>query len=83
MQVHNRLEYLRHLLSSLSVSRGISSCLLVFSHDLWEEEMNRELTGITWAPVTQIFYPFSIQTHANTFPGEEKGDCPRNIKPNK
>lgn len=28
----------------------------------------------------QIFYPFSIQTHPNEFPGADPGDCPRDIK---
>uniref|UniRef100_A0A182STR9 Alpha-1,6-mannosyl-glycoprotein 2-beta-N-acetylglucosaminyltransferase n=1 Tax=Anopheles maculatus TaxID=74869 RepID=A0A182STR9_9DIPT len=27
-----------------------------------------------------IFYPFSIQTHPNEFPGADPGDCPRDIK---
>lgn len=28
----------------------------------------------------QIFYPYSIQTHENEFPGEDPNDCPRNLK---
>lgn len=28
----------------------------------------------------QIFYPYSIQTHEHEYPGEDPGDCPRNIK---
>uniref|UniRef100_A0A182FAE1 Alpha-1,6-mannosyl-glycoprotein 2-beta-N-acetylglucosaminyltransferase n=1 Tax=Anopheles albimanus TaxID=7167 RepID=A0A182FAE1_ANOAL len=28
----------------------------------------------------QIFYPFSIQTHPNEFPGSDPDDCPRDIK---
>lgn len=28
--------------------------------------------------VIQIFYPFSIQTHPLTFPGNDPNDCPRN-----
>ena len=28
----------------------------------------------------QIFYPFSLQTHPNTFPGESPQDCPRDVK---
>lgn len=28
----------------------------------------------------QIFYPYSIQTHEHEFPGEDPGDCPRDIK---
>lgn len=28
----------------------------------------------------QIFYPHSLQTHLNSFPGEDANDCPRNVK---
>lgn len=28
----------------------------------------------------QIFYPYSIQTHPNEFPGIDPNDCPRDIK---
>ena len=28
----------------------------------------------------QIFYPHSLQTHKNVFPGKSPGDCPRDIK---
>ena len=31
---------LRQLIHSLSLSTGISSTLLVFSHDVWDEEIN-------------------------------------------
>jgi len=83
IQVHNRLTYLRQLIHSLSVSRGISSSLIVFSHDIWDDEINSLVQSLTFAAVVQIFYPFSIQTHPSTFPGEEPGDCPRDIKPDK
>ncbi|XP_017462036.1 PREDICTED: uncharacterized protein LOC108355373 isoform X3 [Rhagoletis zephyria] len=30
--------------------------------------------------VIQIFYPYSIQTHPNEFPGVDPNDCPRDMK---
>ena len=39
-QVHNREAYLRQLISSLSAARHIENTLLVFSHDVWDEEIN-------------------------------------------
>jgi len=36
--------------------------------------------SIDFAMVMQIFYPYSLQTHPNTFPGESSRDCPRNAK---
>ena len=32
--------------------------------------------SIKFAKVLQIFYPYSIQTHPNTFPGDSPNDCP-------
>ena len=31
----------------------------------------------------QIFYPYSLQTHPHTFPGESPQDCPRDFKAKK
>ena len=70
IQVHNRINHLKHLISSLGVARGINQTLLIFSHDFWDEEINLLVDSIRFANVLQIFYPFSIQTHPNVFPGE-------------
>lgn len=40
VQVHNRANYLRHLITSFSLAQGIEKTLLVFSHDLWDEDIN-------------------------------------------
>ena len=48
-QVHNRVTYLRQLVTSLGLARGIQDTLLVFSHDVWEPEIN-EL--IRWVQAT-------------------------------
>lgn len=78
-QVHTRLVYLRHLIVSLAQARDIDTTLLVFSHDIYHEEINELVQSIDFAKVMQIFYPFSIQTHPNEFPGESPNDCPRDI----
>lgn len=78
-QVHNRLMYLRHMIVSLALAQGIENTLLVFSHDYYDEEINYVVQSIDFCKVMQIFYPYSIQTHPNEFPGESENDCPRNI----
>ncbi|XP_066985226.1 alpha-1,6-mannosyl-glycoprotein 2-beta-N-acetylglucosaminyltransferase-like isoform X1 [Macrobrachium rosenbergii] len=81
VQVHNRLEYLRHLIVSLAQARDIDSVLLIFSHDYFDEDINQLITTIDFCKVMQIFYPHSLQTHPHSFPGESQGDCPRDTKP--
>ena len=56
-----RHAYLKNLIHTLSLARDIDKTLLVFSHDLWDEEMNSLVQGVDFAKVAQIFYPFSIQ----------------------
>lgn len=80
IQVHTRLTYLRHLIVSLAQARDIDRCLLVFSHDYFDEEINNLVRSIDFTKVMQIFYPFSIQTHPNEFPGRDPNDCPRDAK---
>jgi alpha-1,6-mannosyl-glycoprotein beta-1,2-N-acetylglucosaminyltransferase len=79
-QVHNRLQYLRQLIVSLSQARDIEKTLIVFSHDFWDAEMNRLVASVDFAMTLQIFYPYSIQTHPNEFPGQSEQDCPRDAK---
>ncbi|XP_058129809.1 alpha-1,6-mannosyl-glycoprotein 2-beta-N-acetylglucosaminyltransferase [Anopheles ziemanni] len=80
VQVHKRITYLRHLIVSLAQARDISRTLLVFSHDFYDDDINDLVQSIDFCKVMQIFYPFSIQTHPNEFPGADPGDCPRDIK---
>ena len=80
IQCHNRLQYLRQLVISLSRASGIDKMLIVFSHDYWDNDINNLVNSIDFAKTIQIFYPFSIQTHPNQFPGESSHDCPRNAK---
>ena len=80
VQVHNRIQYLHQLIYSLSQADGIDKTLLVFSHDFWDEAINDLIISVDFAKTMQIFYPFSIQTHPNEFPGDSPKDCPRNAK---
>lgn len=80
VQVHNRAQYLYALIESLKQSRFINETLLVFSHDLYDIQINALIQRIDFAKVIQIFYPNSIQMHPNEFPGHDPNDCPRNMK---
>ena len=71
IQVHQRITYLRHLIISLAQARDMSKALLIFSHDFYDEEINELVQSIDFCKVMQIFYPFSIQTHPNEFPGTD------------
>ncbi|CAG9759284.1 unnamed protein product [Ceutorhynchus assimilis] len=83
IQIHDRITYLRHLIISLAQARDIREALLVFSHDYYDEEINSLVQSVDFCKVIQIFYPYSIQTHPNEFPGEDPGDCQRDIKKDK
>lgn len=61
-------------------AKDIDRTLIIFSHDVWDEDVNQLINSIDFAKILQIFYPYSIQTHSNTFPGESPNDCPRNVK---
>ncbi|XP_023166387.2 alpha-1,6-mannosyl-glycoprotein 2-beta-N-acetylglucosaminyltransferase isoform X1 [Drosophila hydei] len=80
VQVHTRINYLRHLIVSLAQARDISKSLLIFSHDFYDDDINDLVQQIDFCKVLQIFYPYSIQTHPHEYPGVDPNDCPRNIK---
>lgn len=79
IQVHNRISYLRRLVESLRASRDISTALLIISHDIYDDALNAVIQTIDFCMVVQIFYPYSIQTHPNRFPGSDPRDCPRDL----
>lgn len=82
VQIHNRGKYLEGLIYSLSCVRGIEQSLLVFSHDVWDDEINSLIRRrVSFVPYLQIFYPFSLQLYPNTFPGSDPRDCPRDMPP--
>lgn len=79
VQVHKRLKYLQNLIDSLSKVKFIEETLIIFSHDLMDEEINNSIRRIDFAKIKQIFFPFSTQIWHNTFPGQSFNDCPRDI----
>jgi alpha-1,6-mannosyl-glycoprotein beta-1,2-N-acetylglucosaminyltransferase len=79
IQVHNRIEYLRHLITSLRVAKDIDKVLLIFSHDIYNTSINELVRSIDFCMVMQIFYPYSIQLYADEFPGTDPRDCDRDI----
>ena len=83
IQVHSRMEYLSLLIESLSRVQNIENSLLIFSHDLYVPQLNDAIRNIDFARVMQIFYPYSIQLHPKSFPGQSPDDCPRDISPEK
>jgi len=54
VQVHNRSEYLRHLVSSLRKAVDIEQTLLVFSHDFYSDELNDIVASVDFCPVSCI-----------------------------
>ena len=58
--MHNRLEYLRHLIVSLAQARDIDSVLLIFSHDYFDEDINQLITTIDFCKVRGIFIARNI-----------------------
>uniref|UniRef100_A0A0X3PME2 Alpha-1,6-mannosyl-glycoprotein 2-beta-N-acetylglucosaminyltransferase n=1 Tax=Schistocephalus solidus TaxID=70667 RepID=A0A0X3PME2_SCHSO len=79
IQVHERFENLIALIDSLSRVHGIEDTLLVFSHDVFLDEINSLVANIGFAPVLQIFYPYSIQIYNSSFPAQDPRDCPRTL----
>uniref|UniRef100_A0A183SS27 DNA helicase n=1 Tax=Schistocephalus solidus TaxID=70667 RepID=A0A183SS27_SCHSO len=77
--VHERFENLIALIDSLSRVHGIEDTLLVFSHDVFLDEINSLVANIGFAPVLQIFYPYSIQIYNSSFPAQDPRDCPRTL----
>lgn len=75
LYVHNRPQYLRVVVESLSQVVGISETLLIVSHDGYFEEMNKIVEGIKFCQVKQIFAPYSPHLFPNNFPGVSPNDC--------
>ena len=79
IQVHNRISYLTHLIESLKDTNDIQKVLLIFSHDVYDDRINDMVVNIDFCMTMQIFYPFPIQTHFQTFPGDDPKDCARDL----
>ncbi|GMI70916.1 N-acetylglucosaminyltransferase II [Hibiscus trionum] len=75
LYVHNRPQYLRVVVESLSKVVGINETLLIVSHDGYFEEMNKIVEGIKFCQVKQIFAPYSPHVFTDGFPGVSWDDC--------
>jgi len=51
VQVHNRSNYLQHLVNSLRKVRDVSTILLIFSHDYYSTEINEIVLSIDFCLV--------------------------------
>uniref|UniRef100_A0A0B7A2W5 Alpha-1,6-mannosyl-glycoprotein 2-beta-N-acetylglucosaminyltransferase n=1 Tax=Arion vulgaris TaxID=1028688 RepID=A0A0B7A2W5_9EUPU len=80
IQTHDRPEYLHILIESLRNVLDIQNTLLIISHDVYSDKLNKIVEAVDFCPVMQIFYSFSQQIYSNEFPGEHPNDCPRDIK---
>jgi hypothetical protein len=79
IQVHSRLNYLKELIESLKETKYIEQTLVIFSHDIINNEMNDLINSIDFCATLQIFYPYSLQIYPDTFPGKDPNDCPTKI----
>ena len=52
IQIHDRGEYLKLLIESLKKVKNIEKCLLVFSHDVYSQNLNSLVHQIDFAPVS-------------------------------
>ncbi len=52
VQVHKRVGYLKQLLESLKVAKGIENVLLVISHDYYYDDMNELIRTVDFCPVS-------------------------------
>lgn len=60
IQVHSRLNYLKELINSLKETKYIEQTLLVFSHDIYNEEMNNLINSIDFCAVIKKKKTISI-----------------------
>ncbi|XP_010689273.2 alpha-1,6-mannosyl-glycoprotein 2-beta-N-acetylglucosaminyltransferase [Beta vulgaris subsp. vulgaris] len=75
LYVHNRPQYLKVVVESLSHVERIKETLLIVSHDGYFEEMNKIVEGIKFCRVKQIYAPYSPHIFPDRFPGVSPLDC--------
>ncbi|CAL8101416.1 unnamed protein product [Calicophoron daubneyi] len=79
IQMHNRPDELEVLLSSLSKVKGIKESLIIFSMDVVSDVLIKLINGVQFARTASIFFPHSIQTFSDIFPGTGIDDCPDGV----
>lgn len=80
IQVDKNVEYLKILLKSLETVAGITKSLIIFSHNVYDDNINALIETIDFVRYTQIFYPYSSQLHPNIFPSDDSTFCNENYK---
>ncbi len=61
IQVHSRLNYLKELINSLKEVKYIEKTLVIFSHDLYDVEMNKLIESVDFCAVRVLFFDFYFQ----------------------
>jgi hypothetical protein len=67
IQIHSRLNYLRELVDSLRDVKYIGQSLVIFSHDVWDDDMNEFIRSIDFCAVLFHFYFFIFNSFVNNF----------------
>ncbi|OIV98864.1 hypothetical protein TanjilG_21199 [Lupinus angustifolius] len=75
LYVHNRPQYLRVVVDSLSRVEGINETLLIVSHDGYFKDMHKIIDRIRFCQVKQIYAPYSPHLFPDSFPGVSPRDC--------
>jgi ribosomal protein S28E/S33 len=60
VQVHNRVQYLSALIKSLEQTKHINEVLIVFSHDIYDYQINSIVNSIKFCKVSHSLFAFII-----------------------
>ncbi len=60
VQVHNRVQYLLALIKSLEQTKHINEVLIVFSHDIYDNQINSIVNSIKFCKVSHTLFAFII-----------------------
>jgi alpha-1,6-mannosyl-glycoprotein beta-1,2-N-acetylglucosaminyltransferase len=60
VQVHNRVQYLLALIKSLEQTKHINEVLIVFSHDIYDNQINSIINSIKFCKVSHTLFAFII-----------------------
>jgi len=79
IQVHSRVHFLRQLLLSLKQAKDVDQTTLILSLDRFDPQLDELIKTIDFCRYIVIFFPFSMQLHPDSFPGQHPNDCPRDL----
>jgi len=60
VQVHNRVNYLSALIKSFEKTKYINEVLIVFSHDIYDNQINSIVNSIKFCKVSHTLFAFII-----------------------